>query len=81
MTAYARAAVDEEVALDGETLLRRGDRLHRLDVPATTVWRLLPGDAETIGGAIATRLGADPERVVADVAALLERLAADGLVE
>lgn len=76
-----RAAVDEEIVLDGETLLRRGDRLHRLDVPATTVWRLLPGDAATIGHAIAEALGEPPERVVADVADLLERLAADGLVE
>ncbi len=76
-----RAAVDEEVVLDGETLLRRGDRLHRLDVPATTVWRLLPGDAETIGRAIADALGESPERVVRDVADLLDRLAADGLVE
>jgi len=81
VTAYARAGVDEEAVLDGETLLRRGDRLYRLDVPATTVWRLLPGDAETIGHAIAETLGEPADRVVADVAALLERLAADGLVE
>ena len=81
MTAWARAVVDEEVVLDGETLLRLGDRLHRLDVPASTVWRLLPGDADAIAAAISSVVGEGGDRVLADVTALLDRLATDGLVE
>lgn len=81
MTAYRRAAVDEEAVLDGETLLRKGDRLHRLDLPASTVWRLLPGDPASLAAAISAATGSAEELVRADVTALLATLAADGLVE
>ncbi len=76
-------AVSRELG-DGESIVLLGERAIVLNAVGTAVWHLLDGsrDLADIVEIIAERFDdIDPDRITADVAALLERLAGEGLVE
>jgi hypothetical protein len=78
------AAGVTSVELDGETVVLHEDRaqLHHLDAVATAVWARLDGRTslrETCL-ALAEDFGVDLDKVQADVTALVERLAGEGLI-
>lgn len=74
-----------EVELDGETVVydERSGGLHRLNAPATIVWKCLDGDVTVaeLAAEIAEVSGAEPAQIEADVLAAVRDFEALGLLD
>lgn len=70
------------VVLDGEAVIHRAGRVHALDPVATLVWRCCDGDAsvDQIAAELAEVFAAPRATVTRDVAAVVDELAALGLL-
>lgn len=73
-----------ETEVDGEVLLidMDGGELFAMDGTAAAAWRLMDGERSLadIAAALGTHFAGDPQVIVRDCAALVDELAAAGLV-
>lgn len=83
-TAPARATFVHAVVLDGEAVLldEQENRLHLLNHTATLLWQLYDGETplEVLAGEISDELGLGRGPVLADLVAVSQQLADEGLL-